>query len=200
MRARSSCSSRCASPIRAGTLQRVPAPVLGRHAPAHRDRHRARLPAEAADRRRADDRARRHGAGGHPAAARPAAPRDRALGHPDHARPRRDVGDRRPRVGVLRGPDRRVGRDRAMCSATPRHPYTRALLDALPHPEAEGRAPSWSRSPGRRRRRAAGRPAARSTRAARTPSRVCRERRPRRSSRSAAAARSPARSTRWRAA
>ena len=59
---------------------RVPAPVLGRHATADRDCDRARLPAQAADRRRADDGARRHGAGGDPAAARPPAPRERPVG------------------------------------------------------------------------------------------------------------------------
>ena len=54
----------------------VSAPAVGRHAPARRDRHRARLRAEAADRRRADDGARRHGAGAdpRPAGARAAAP------------------------------------------------------------------------------------------------------------------------------
>ena len=36
----------------------------------------------------------------------------RALGDPDHPRPRRDVGDRRPRLDLLRRPDRRVGRAR----------------------------------------------------------------------------------------
>ena len=48
--------------------------------------------------------------------------------------------DRRPGVDLLRRPDRRVRSDAPSCSVSPRHPYTRALLDALPHPEAEGRA------------------------------------------------------------
>ena len=42
----------------------LPAPALGRHAPARDDRHRARLRAGSSDRRRADHRARRHRAGG----------------------------------------------------------------------------------------------------------------------------------------
>ena len=50
--------------------QRVPAPDVGWHAPAHRDRGRARMRPEAAVRRRADDRARRHRAGADPQPAR----------------------------------------------------------------------------------------------------------------------------------
>ena len=44
-RARSSCSSRCASRTRRAALRALPAPVLRRHAPADRDRDRARVPA-----------------------------------------------------------------------------------------------------------------------------------------------------------
>ncbi len=46
--------------------QRLPAPVLRRHAPARDDRHRAGLQAQAADRRRADHRARRDDPGPDP--------------------------------------------------------------------------------------------------------------------------------------
>ena len=92
-----------------GGAPRLPAPVLGRDAPADRDRDRPRLPAEAADRRRADDGARRHRAGRDPPAARPPAPRERPRRDPDHPRPRRHVGDRRPRLDLLRRPGRRVG-------------------------------------------------------------------------------------------
>ena len=99
---RSSCSRRCASPRRASPA-RLPARVLRRHAPADRDRDRPRLPPEAADRRRADDGARRHRAGRHPAAARPPPPRERPRGDPDQPRPRGHVGDRRPRLDLLRG-------------------------------------------------------------------------------------------------
>ena len=51
-------------------FDQLSAHVLRRHAPAGHDRHGARLPAEAADRRRADHGAGRHGAGRDP---RPAA-------------------------------------------------------------------------------------------------------------------------------
>ena len=52
---------------------RLPAPALRRHAPAGDDRHGARLPPGPADRRRADDRARRDHPGADPRAdARPA--------------------------------------------------------------------------------------------------------------------------------
>ena len=62
-------------PVARAAPPRVPAPALGRHAPARRDRDRAGLRAEAADRRRGDDRARRDDAGAdHGAAARAAAP------------------------------------------------------------------------------------------------------------------------------
>ena len=49
-------------------------------------------------------------------------------------RSRRPLRDRRPRRGLLRGPDRRGGRP-CRRALPPRHPYTRGLLDALPHPE-----------------------------------------------------------------
>ena len=84
--------------------------------------------------------------------------RERAVGDPDHARPRRDV--RRSPTGSrssTRAGSSRPGATRSCCRS-PRHPYTRALLDALPHPEADG-GPSWSRSRARRaspRRRPAG--------------------------------------------
>ena len=55
---------------RRARVSRLPASVLRRHAAARADRHGARLPARAADRRRADDRARRHDSGADP---RPAA-------------------------------------------------------------------------------------------------------------------------------
>ena len=64
---------------------------------------------EAADRRRADDGARRHGAGGHPRPARGAARAVRDVDDHHHARHgRRRRGGRRDR-GHVRGPDRRAG-------------------------------------------------------------------------------------------
>ncbi len=53
-----------------GTARRVPAPALGRDASARDDRDGAGVRAEAADRRRADDRARRHHPGADPRADR----------------------------------------------------------------------------------------------------------------------------------
>ena len=76
--------------------------------------------------------------------------------------------------------------------ASPRHPYTRGLLDALPHPEAGARR--WYPSAAARRRSAACPPAARSIRAASTRSRPAR-RTARTRSRSAKATCWPARPT-----
>ena len=137
---------------------RVPAPVLRRHAPADRDRDRARVPAQAADRRRADDGARRDGAGRDPAAARPPAPRERPVGHPDHARPRRDVGDRRPRVDLLRGQGRRGG----LARGRPAHAA----------PSVHARAARCAASPGGLAGQAAGRDRRRSAEPGRDPVRL----------------------------
>ena len=61
-----------------GTHQRLPAPDVGRHAPARDDRHGAGLQPEAAHRRRADDGPRRDHPGANP---RSAAPPARRHGH-----------------------------------------------------------------------------------------------------------------------
>ena len=53
-------------PRAGGAAQAVSAPALRRPAPARDDRHGARQPSRRADRRRADDRARRHRAGADP--------------------------------------------------------------------------------------------------------------------------------------
>ena len=60
-------------PEAARRVRHVSARALGRHAPAGDDRHGAAVPARAPDRRRADDGARRDGAGADPGAVRPAA-------------------------------------------------------------------------------------------------------------------------------
>ena len=65
-------------PDPAAARRPVPARVLGRHAPARDDRDGARQRAEAADRRRADDRARRDRAGADPGAAGAICRRDSA--------------------------------------------------------------------------------------------------------------------------
>ena len=87
--------------------------------------------AAAAVRRRADHGARRERAGADPrvAAAR-ARPRRR---HPDHhARPRRRRRHRRSRGGDVRRPHRRVRPRPSACSRRRAHPYTAALLAAVP--------------------------------------------------------------------
>ena len=95
--------------------RRVPAPAVGRHAPARDDRDGARLPARHPDRRRADHRARRHGAGADlRPAARPAAREGHR--HPDdHARHGRGGRDGRPRDGDVRRPRDRAGHHRRRC-------------------------------------------------------------------------------------
>ena len=67
--------------------RRLPAPALGRPAPARADRARARVRPAAARRRRADDGARRDGAGADPAPARRAPARAPARDAVHHARP-----------------------------------------------------------------------------------------------------------------
>ena len=89
--------------------RRLPAPVLGRHAPAGDDRDGAHQRPGAPHRGRADHRARRDDAGAdprpHPAA--PGRPRDR--GRPHHPRPRGRRGDGRRHRRHVRGPRRRAG-------------------------------------------------------------------------------------------
>ena len=75
------------------------APALGRPAPARDDRDGARLQPEAADRRRADHRARRDDPPADPRAARAAARRSRHGAAPHHARPEPGAPLRRPRGG-----------------------------------------------------------------------------------------------------
>ena len=81
---------------------RLSAPVLGRHAPARDDRDGAREQPRRADRRRADDRARRDDPGADHRADRPAQGRVQLGRDPDHARSRRRGGHR--------------GRDHASCT------------------------------------------------------------------------------------
>ena len=76
--------------------------VLRRDAPAGDDRDGALLLAQAADRRRADDRARRDDPGADPRRAPAAAHRDRGRDHPRHPRPRGGRRHRRPDRGHVR--------------------------------------------------------------------------------------------------
>ena len=74
-RARSSCCDLVGIPDAESAARRLSAPALGRPAPAGHDRHGARQRARPPDRRRADDRARRHHPGADPEAPQGAAGR-----------------------------------------------------------------------------------------------------------------------------
>ena len=105
---------------------RLPAPVLGRPAPAHRHRDGAGLRARPADRRRADHRARRHDPEADPRPDPRPGRRARHGADPDLARPRRD---RRERLADARDVRRQRGRKRARpprCSPSARIPTRRA--------------------------------------------------------------------------
>ena len=124
---------------------RLSAPAVRRSATAHRHRHRARLPAGAADRRRADDGARRHRAGRGAGAARRADRRrghHAAVHHPRH-RPGA-VGGRRPDGDAPR-PHRRGGTGCDDRRAARRPVHRRAARRGRAHRAARRR-----RRPGRR--------------------------------------------------
>ena len=135
-------------PEREAAPEGLPAPVLGRHAPAGDDRDGARVRAEAADRRRADDRARRDDPGADPRAAarRSSSERDTALIMITHD------------LGVVAGMCERVNvmyagmfvetgsADRLF--AQPRHPYTLGLLAERAAARRAAGAQRCSRSPG----------------------------------------------------
>ena len=145
--------------IPAARAASYPAPVLGRDAAAGRDRDGARLQAEGPPRRRADDCARRDGAGADPPAPRRARGRLRPRARPRHSRP----PDRRPGLrasrGHVRGRDRR-GRRRRTRSTTTRAIPTRGSC-SRPLPISTGRTRSSpSRAP--RRGSTGSSPAARS--------------------------------------
>ena len=153
-------------PPAADRAQPVPARVLRRHAPAGDDRHGDRQRPRGADRRRADDGARRHGAGADPrgAAADPAgdAHGDRA----DHPRPRRRRPRRRPGAGDVRRPGGRARRRPADLRPTRRTRTPRGCCRACRRSAASG----CRRSRARRRTCSTRRRAAPSGPAARTPS------------------------------
>jgi hypothetical protein len=86
---RAGCSSCCAAPASPArrTGWRLSAPALGRPAPARDDRGGARQRPDAADRRRADHRARRHDPGADPGTCWPTLKRRLAWRAADHPRP-----------------------------------------------------------------------------------------------------------------
>ena len=99
------------------------------------------LRAGAADRRRADHRARRHHPGADPAADQGPAARARHRRAVHHPRLRRGRRDRRPGRGDAGRPGGRDGRDQQVL-APPRHPYTRMLIARGAGPDAADRAPA----------------------------------------------------------
>ena len=129
-RGRASCSRWSASRPRRGDA--LPARVLRRHAAARRDRDGARLRAEGAAGRRADDRARRDGAGADPGAAR-CGSRDElglALVLVTHDLP--VVAQVCERAAVMYAGEIAEARPVDELFHDPRHPYTRLLFAATP--------------------------------------------------------------------
>ena len=140
--------------------------ILRRPAPAHRHRAGARGRARPDRLRRGGLGARRLGQG---------ADRQSAAGSAARARPRAAVHqprprDRRahdpPRRGDVSRQDRRDGAASAQIFAAPKHPYTKALLSAVPVPEPGRRAQAASSSRATCRARSTRRAAAASTPAA----------------------------------
>ena len=103
-----------------------------RPAPARDDRHGARQRPRPADRRRADDGARRDRPGADPGAARRPAEAARHVDRVHHPRSRHRAPLRRPRLCHEARRGGRKRRDRTTSSRRPKHPYTRMLLDAEP--------------------------------------------------------------------
>ena len=119
-------------PEPARRMTSFPARALGRSAPTGDDRHGDRGFARARRRRRADDRARRDGAGADPRARRRAARRDRVLVPLHHPRSRCRVTGGRPHRRDVRGPAGRArhGRAGAERAHAPVHPWSAAVAAA----------------------------------------------------------------------
>ena len=168
-----------------GAGGRVPAPVLRRHAAARHDRDGAGLRAQAADRRRADDRARRDDPEADPRAHRRPAAAARHGGHHGHPRPRRDRRARGPGGRHVRGQGGGDHRDRRRCTPTratrtPRRSSTRCRRSRRRPGSGCTRFPARRRTWSTRRRAAGSRRAAGTRPTSAAPSRPCSPARPRR--------------------
>ena len=144
--------------------------VLRRPAPAHRHCPRARRRARPDHLRRGGLRARRLGQGAdrQPAAGPAAGARPRAAVH--QPRPRHRRAHDAPRRGHVSRPDRRDRAEARRSSPRRKHPYTEALLSAVPVPDPDAARATASSSRATCRARSIRRRAAASTPAAPTPS------------------------------
>ena len=128
-RPRGRAAARRRDPESGVARRRLPAPVLGRDAPARDDRDGAREQPGRPDRRRADHRARRDDPGADHRADRPAQGRVQLGGDPDHARPRRRRRHRRRDPRHVRRTRRRAW-ERSGRSSTTRSTPTRGGCSA----------------------------------------------------------------------
>ena len=125
-------------PSAARRLQAYPHEAVRRPAAARDDRARPVVPAEGPDRRRADHRARRHGADPGPAPPARAAAGARNGDPVRDARRRRRLRDRRRGRRHVRRADRRAAARTEEVLGRPGHPYARGLLRSVVTSELVG--------------------------------------------------------------